>query len=388
MSRYYPAIGGGELATRALVNELAKTNKITVITQRTDNDTNWLYGTTINAPSEELRIRDINSDIIMISPSRISRIAMYPWVKLYDRVRFLSVPALAKIILPYLRISEKPEIIHNVYIGREYLSLASHSLSKEYGVPFVFTPIAHTHKVYWNSYYMNYLYENANGLVAMTEYEKEWLLKKGAKGEIIVNGVAPVGIGEEVKTFDFKSKFTNGKDYILFIGQKNPYKGYKLLVNVFKVLKDEFPELCLVLMGAGFGEKFFGENTDERIIYRGNVTDEEKKSAFASCIAFCLPSTEESFGGVFLEAWSFKKPVIGCPLKEISSWIENEKEALLVSPETDKWTAALKRLLKDEDLQKRLGEAGYVKLKSKYSWEIISERTLKFYERLKVKKNA
>jgi glycosyltransferase involved in cell wall biosynthesis len=382
ITRYYPCLGGGELATRALIRELAKGNEVTVITQRTDNSTDWLYGTTINAPKEGHEYTDNNARVIQISPTGMSRLVMFPWVKLYDRVRRQSVRALAGIFLPYLKAVAKPDIIHNVYIGREYLSLASYRLAREYDIPFVFTPIAHTHKDYWNSYYMDFLYRNADGFCAMTEFEKDWLQKKGARGEIIVNGVAPVLESVVDTTLDFKARYTKGNPYLLFLGQRNEYKGYGFLIDVALDLFKKHNNLYLILMGAGFSDF---KSTHERIIPLGDVTEEVKVSALSSCTALCLPSTEESFGGVFLEAFAFSKPVLGCPIKEVVSWLEDGKDALLIERDKAKWVAAIDNLLSDKGLQERLGSEGNKKLNERYTWDIIAERTLSLYNRLKEK---
>ncbi len=382
ITRYYPCLGGGELATRQLIKELANSSDITIITQITDNSTDWLYGTTINAPDEKREFIDNNARVIQISPSSMSRLALYPWVKVYDRLRRQSVKHLAGIFLPYLRSVPKPDIIHNVYIGREYLSLASFNLSREYDIPFVFTPIAHTHKDYWNSYYMDYLYRNADGFCAMTEYEKDWLQGKGATGEIIVNGVAPVLECEAGSSLDFKAIYTKGNPYLLFLGQCNEYKGYDFLIDVATNLFKKHNNLYLVLMGAGFSDF---KSKHERIIPLGNVTEEVKVAALSSCTALCLPSTEESFGGVFLEAFAFSKPVLGCPIPEVSSWLEHGKDSLLIERDKDKWVKALDNLISDKGLQARLGRQGNKKLNERYTWDIIAHRTLDLYKRLKEK---
>ena len=61
-----------------------------------------------------------------------------------------------------------------------------------------------------------------------------------------------------------------------------------------------------------FSQKFFTQQPpDPRLIELGTVDLQQKTNALAACTLLCLPSTQESFGGVFTEAWSFEKPVIG-----------------------------------------------------------------------------
>jgi glycosyltransferase involved in cell wall biosynthesis len=57
---------------------------------------------------------------------------------------------------------------------------------------------------------------------------------------------------------------------------------------------------------------------DPRILELGSVDLQTKTDALEACTLLCLPSTQESFGGVYTEAWSFKKPVIGCDIPAVS----------------------------------------------------------------------
>ena len=53
---------------------------------------------------------------------------------------------------------------------------------------------------------------------------------------------------------------------------------------------------------------------EPRIRHLGVITDAEKSSALAACSLLCVPSTEESLGVTYLEAWSFGKPVVAADI--------------------------------------------------------------------------
>jgi glycosyltransferase involved in cell wall biosynthesis len=93
----------------------------------------------------------------------------------------------------------------------------------------------------------------------------------------------------------------------------------------------------------------------------------------AACDVLVLPSQAESFGVVFLEAWSQGKPVIGARIPAVEEMIHEGRDGLLV-PYGDPKALAEKVLilLRDPELRRALGERGKEKVKERYGVERIS----------------
>src|SRR5262249_36480651 len=73
-----------------------------------------------------------------------------------------------------------------------------------------------------------------------------------------------------------------------------------------------------------------------------------------------LPSREELFGIVIIEAMSCKKPVVASSVGGIPEIIEHEKNGILVEPENPAALAdGLRRVLLNNDLKRALAENGY-----------------------------
>ena len=96
---------------------------------------------------------------------------------------------------------------------------------------------------------------------------------------------------------------------------------------------------------------------------------------------FVLASTGESFGVVFLEAWSCKKPVIGTKMGATASLISEGKDGFLFEPKNAlDLSIKLKELVANTALRTFLGNNGYTKILEKYTWEIIVKKYKEAYQ--------
>jgi glycosyltransferase involved in cell wall biosynthesis len=122
--------------------------------------------------------------------------------------------------------------------------------------------------------------------------------------------------------------------------------------------------------------------TDSRLIELDTVTLQEKTDALAACDVFCLPSTQESFGGVFTEAWSLGKPVIGVDIPAVRALIGDGEDGLLVAPQPEALAERLVHLLDHPQTRATLGEAGRRKVKARYNWPRLAALTEQVYQQV------
>jgi glycosyltransferase involved in cell wall biosynthesis len=81
--------------------------------------------------------------------------------------------------------------------------------------------------------------------------------------------------------------------------------------------------------------------------------------AYRAADVFCLPSRQEGFGIVFVEAMAAGLPVVAADAGAAPELVAPEETGLLVQPgDADGLAAALDRLLREDDLRRRLGEEG------------------------------
>jgi glycosyltransferase involved in cell wall biosynthesis len=168
---------------------------------------------------------------------------------------------------------------------------------------------------------------------------------------------------------------------ILFLGQHYRYKGYREVLLAAPRVWEKFPDATFVFLGRAVGgsEADFSERMDRRSLRLGEVDLQTKTDALAACTVLCVPSTQESFGGVYTEAWSFGKPVIGCGIPAVSEVISDGVDGLLVAQEPLPIADAICQLLASPAAAEAMGEAGRIKVQERYSWERLSALTERAY---------
>jgi glycosyltransferase involved in cell wall biosynthesis len=95
-----------------------------------------------------------------------------------------------------------------------------------------------------------------------------------------------------------------------------------------------------------------------------------------------VPSAQESFGGVYTEAWSMGKPVIGCPIPAVAEVIADGKDGLLSLQEPGALADAMLELLLQPGRAVALGEAGRRKVEARFTWAALGRRTEALYQQL------
>jgi len=88
---------------------------------------------------------------------------------------------------------------------------------------------------------------------------------------------------------------------------------------------------------------------------------------------------QESLGGVYLEAWSLRKPVIAANIHIAQEVIDNGKDGLLTEPTPPAIAQAILMLLTNKPIAQAMGEAGYEKVKNQYDWNVLANRMEEVY---------
>lgn len=379
ITAYPPAIGGAQLHTHKIASTLAQTHQINVITQWTENRTDWLLGTTLKAPETVKSYELDRVPVQQITLERSERWALIPYVLGYYGIKKMAVDRISDKLLPKLEAyaPQNLDLIHNVRMGREALSYASFKLARKLNIPFIFVPLHHPRWVGWNyREYIN-LYKQADGVIALTNSEKQILIDLGVKAEkIFITGIGPL-IAETSDPELFRQQYSLGDEpMILFLGQKYEYKGFKALWESAEKVWQKLPEVRFVFIGprTDYSEKVFAQVNDPRVVELGKVSLEEKTNALAACDLLCVPSMQESFGGVYTEGWIMGKPAIGGNIPAIRDVIDDGVNGFLVEQDAAQIAEKICQLVENSSLREKMGAAGYQKVVEQYTWEKLAEK--------------
>lgn len=386
LTAYPPYIGGAQLHQHLLAQQLNRNHQIQVITHWNKNRTDWLLGTTLNAPTESNDYIIDGIKVHQIGLSVEEKLSLLPYLPIYYPLMDIALPKIASCLEKHLSpYTQNLDLIHNVRIGREGLSYASYYAAQKLDIPFVFTPVHHPRWVGWRYRAYLKLYQLADAVITLTETEKKILIELGVKAENIhVTGHGAI-LAEQADSKAFRNKYQIQEPIVLFLGQHYPYKGYQQLLAATCLVWQKIPEVNFVFIGPAVGksEKYFEQFKDKRIHRLGSVNLQEKTNALAACNLLCVPSTQESFGGVYTEAWSFAKPVIGCNIPAVAEVVTHSKDGYLINQKPEEIAEAICELLLNQSKAKEMGLAGIEKVESRFTWKVLAEKTEKVYQQLR-----
>ena len=188
--------------------------------------------------------------------------------------------------------------------------------------------------------------------------------------------VLPLGI--DVERFAAPPRTDRERPTLLFVGRHRYYKG---LSDLLKAM----PEIDAQLIVAGDGpmrpgwERLAGElMLGEKVRFLGTVPDAELAALYRSADIFVLPASarSEAFGIVLLEAMAAGLPCVTTELGTGTSYVVQDGVTGLVVPARTPPALAegLNRLLADEALRARMGEAGQARARREFRQETMVER--------------
>jgi glycosyltransferase involved in cell wall biosynthesis len=379
-----PAVGGAHLHSHHLLQQVQGHHGVTVACHWQGNRRDWLLGTTLaHPPPQHSWVEGVPVHQLGLTPWQ--KFALVPAVALYYPLMPLALPRVAAAIAqPLAPLARQADLIHNIRIGREGLTAASLALARRYDRPFVFTPLHHPRWGGWRYWAYHRIYRQADAVIALTPAEKQTLIELGVRGDRIhVTGVGPL-LAPQADPQGFRHQHRIDGPMVLFLGQHYPYKGYRQLLTATRQVWHQHPHTHFVFIGPAVGrsEAAFRDYADPRLHRLGTVSLAVKTAALAACDLLCVPSTQESFGGVYTEAWSFGKPVIGCPIPAVKAVIEDGKDGYLVEQEAAAIADRVNHLLGHPAQAAQLGQAGYTKVQQRYSWPQLARQTLAIYQQL------
>ena len=107
-----------------------------------------------------------------------------------------------------------------------------------------------------------------------------------------------------------------------------------------------------------------------RVVVHGPVPRERVGAFYGAADAFVLPSLKEPYGTVYGEAMAAGLPVVGWRAGNLPYLADDGAEGLLVEPgDVDALAAALARLVEDDDLRRKLGEAARHRAATRPTWD-------------------
>jgi hypothetical protein len=96
----------------------------------------------------------------------------------------------------------------------------------------------------------------------------------------------------------------------------------------------------------------------------------------------CVPSRNEPFGIVVIEAWSAHKPVVVTQIGGPAEYVEHEVNGLKIYPNPDSVICGVRTMFSDFDRARRMGHNGRKAVEERFTWDTIVEQTLTVYHEI------
>jgi len=177
-----------------------------------------------------------------------------------------------------------------------------------------------------------------------------------------------VGMGVQIKEFSpAKLNFP----YMLYCGRIDINKGCLQLLDYFlRYRKDSISDLHLVLTGDNKIEL----PDNEYIEFKGSVTEEEKFNLMSGADFFVMPSPNESFSIVTLEAMAQKAPVLASNGSEVVTDHISKSGGGLLYNNYDSFKDGINFLLENKQKAEDMGKSGREYVMKNYDTKEISKK--------------
>jgi glycosyltransferase involved in cell wall biosynthesis len=311
-------------------------------------------------------------------------------VRYHPFIMYGSGPIAPGLFLRMLTHGRRYDVVHiNTlpYAHVWYAALAARMA----GVPYVVTPFLHTDQAdIFDVEWYNMAMRGADRVVVMTDTERDYLTQRFIQPERIVEG----GVGIDPAEFmpesrgGWRAHFGIPEEAFvaLFVGRRAPYKGLDVLLEAHKALLATHPDAVLVLAGptTPYWEGLAPKYADlPGVIDLGKVSDGDKGRLLDACDVLVLPSTGESFGIVFVEAWTLGRPVIGARSGALVDMVQDGADGLLFNPgDVQDLVQSLIMMHDDPALRHRMGQKGLAKAVSQYTVEGVTDQIEALYYEL------
>ena len=295
------------------------------------------------------------------------------WSRGLKKLKIFRLPLTLLALAKYVR-DNKIDVIHTTEKPRDAIYgviVAKLSGSKS---------VVHMHISYgeWMSRSLKWAFKNADGMIGVSDFTAHSVVQAGFPEEkvySVLNGLAltssrwnHIHSGDKIRE---EFSFAPDQPLLGIVARIFPWKGHTDLIHALALIRDEFPDVRLLIVGeadivasdgktsyiAELKQQIADLHLEENVIFTGFRTDIPE--LMAAMDVYTMPSWEEPFGMVYVEAMSQEKPVVcwanGGPKQIV---VEGETGFLVTPKDISGFAEATCQLLRDPEMRNRFGKAG------------------------------
>ena len=250
------------------------------------------------------------------------------------------------------------------------------------------------------------LNKRAKKVFCKTKMAQSYINKKG------ITNTKVVGVGLDTEKYSNENPIAPetekildimyGNVSLLYVGAISERKNVRLLIDAFNKIKEDnkYPDVKLFLVGTGSSsyiekcKKALNDYAKDSVIWVEFIDNAQLKFVYEQADIFLLPSVQEIFGMVLLEAMYFGLPVISSACaggrQLINDYFEIEEKRKVIYNEekikeksngiivedfkVENWASKIEFLLSNTKIANALGEKAKDTIKNEYMWDNVVER--------------
>jgi glycosyltransferase involved in cell wall biosynthesis len=207
------------------------------------------------------------------------------------------------------------------------------------------------------------------------------------KMHAVYNGIDVQRFDARVNTSHARRHYAVGADdpMVLYAGRMTWQKGPDLLVEALPNLLTRHPRAKFVFAGdgdlkTGLEHRVASLGVAPATRFVGHRAGRDLVTLFKSADMVCVPSRNEPFGIVILEAWSARKPVVATRSGGPAEFITHEHNGLTVDRDRGAIEWGVGTVLADKTKARRMGRNGRREAEARFSWNTIAAATERVYQ--------
>lgn len=221
--------------------------------------------------------------------------------------------------------------------------------------------------------FRKYVIKRAAGFISSSTATMEHQISFGAKRELCHKSLLTVDIEKYLRKKPAEYRPGNT---LLYVGSLIGRKGLDLLMPALACTS---PEIKLVIVGEGAEESVLRDQIEglglaERVIFKGFLEGEALKECYENSDAFVIPTREDCYGLVILEAMCASLPVIASKYADGAFDImENGVHGAIVDPyQKEELAVAIEDIFADEERLRKMQRDSYERAKE-FGFGCVSE---------------
>ena len=292
------------------------------------------------------------------------------------------------------------DVVH-IYNWYFHIAKVFSQIAHKYKIPFIFTAngsiqpqaraLKKNSKRIFDVLYTNKMIKQASILHSVGDLETELYLKFGAKNDDVVR----IDHGVNLDYFQVKNKtgilqknnLDENQEYLLYVSRIDKKKGLEILLQGFKKILVDYPNLILVITGTGEMEYLEqihklvkNLKIENSLRFTGFVSEEEKLELLSKAKIFTVISHSDVHTIAAQEALAMGIPVV---ISKASDWpeIDEYRAGISVDTNPDSVYDAFKKLLSDKESLKEYGNNARKLIEKKFQLKNLIKKYESMYEK-------